>query len=680
MRHSSQRTSCALALTLLLAGCLQAQEASPYELLGESTQAAIWIPDAQEMVDGWERTELARLASDKEVAPFFEEKRKEIENRLMEAGWRLNIKPDDLEGFVTGQLLLGWSASPRVEAPAVDEEAAKDAPPKFKPQYWLQLVADIDRDAAKNKQLLEKIDTQLKQQKAEKARLEHNGIDVIKYILPRRPGGYIKPTSFVAIHEGKLLAADNEDGIKDLIDRLTGKATSPTLLNDHDFAESRKLAKISGEAHLEFFVRPLGFARVIRSIAGRNSKSGADMLVALENQGFTGIRAVSGEVIFGGKDLDVEYKGFVFADKPLEKSAKLLDFPNKALTSVPSFVGENIASYLSSNWNASEAFWAAEGLVDELAGAADFFKELIEALKSDPSGPQIDVRASLPLFTNDIIAITDAKEGEADVDSRRNMMAFKLKDPAKIAETLNNAMKKEPDARLVDFDGHVIWEKNPEQPEFEGFPGEDFPSDFGDDFGSDFGGQPAGQAPEANQWLNSWAITVYGDYLMFGSHTEIIKEAIVRSRSVEQSPLLGNAEYQRTLAAIDEFHGAAPKCSWRVLLPKQAYRIQYELFRQGKLSQSESMLSSILDRLVQEDEEQEIKEQKIQGDGLPTFSKIEGYLQPGGFSVRTENAGWSFGGMSLSKNWDKKKAPEAILGQATIETARPSQVTEATTR
>ncbi|MEM7560902.1 MAG: hypothetical protein AAF394_17400, partial [Planctomycetota bacterium] len=130
----------------------------------------------------------------------------------------------------------------------------------------------------------------------------------------------------------------------------------------------------------------------------------------------------------------------------------------------------------------------------------------------------------------------------------------------------------------------------------------------------------------------------------------------------------------------DEFHGAAPKCSWRVLLPKQAYRIQYELFRQGKLSQSESMLSSILDRLVQEDEEQKIKEQKIQGDGLPAFSKIEGYLQPGGFSFRTENAGWSFGGMSLSKNWDKKKAPEAIVGRATIETARPSQVTEATTR
>ncbi|MEM7478758.1 MAG: hypothetical protein AAF483_27560 [Planctomycetota bacterium] len=660
MLQSFHRIACTFAIITVGAASLPAQDSS-YDLLPEKTQAALWLPHAEKALSAWNNTELAKLATDKSIAPFFEEKRKEIEGRFMEAGWRLSVQPEDIGDYSTGQLLLGW--------------AAVDHPPK---PYTLMMVADVEDDEKQNAELLARIDEELKEQKAEKANLSHAGTDIVKYVLPRRPGELIKQSSYVAIKDGSLLATDDEAMIKELIDRVGGTLTKQQLSAEADFVKSRELAKLSGNADVEFFVRPLGFARIIRSIAGTRSKSDTDMLVALERQGFKSISAISGEFLIGNKDLDVEYNGYVYAKKPFDLSAKVLDFPNQASNEIPAFIGDKIASLIVTNWNAKDAFWTVEGLVDEITGTEGVFAEVIDGIKLDPNGPQIDIRKILPLFTNDIFSVSDTKEGDAEVDSRRNLMAFKLTDPAVLSKVLNRAMRGEPDAKEIEFKGHTIWAVSHNStnelevpPDFE-FGGLD------DDFG-DFGpprAQGNGNDKDEDHWLNSWAITVHGNYLVFASHIDLIKESIERSLQTDESPIYAHDDYQRVMGAIHKFHGSDPVCAWRVLFPKEAYRVQYELFRQGKLSESQSMLATILDRLLQTDDEIEDKVQKINGQGLPDFSTIEKYLQPGGFSIRTRNDGWSFGGMILSKNFQelKKKAPEP-KDDSEFETARSPQDT-----
>ena len=105
------------------------------------------------------------------------------------------------------------------------------------------------------------------------------------------------------------------------------------------------------------------------------------------------------------------------------------------------------------NWNAQDAFWSAEGLVDEIAGTEGVFNEVIEGIKSDPNGPRIDIRNVLPNFTNDIYSVSDAKAGEPEVDSRRNLLAFRLNDSAAMAKVLDKAMSNEPDAEQLEFSG-----------------------------------------------------------------------------------------------------------------------------------------------------------------------------------------------------------------------------------
>ncbi len=440
-----------------------------------------------------------------------------------------------------------------------------------------------------------------------------------------------------------LLVSDDEVLVKQLIDRALKPSTNGVLASDETFTRGRELAKMTGGGQVEYFVRPLGFARVIRSIGGKRSKSTADILAVLENQGFSAIQCICGEVKLGQTELDIEHHGYVCADRPLPKSAGVLDFPNEVCRDVPNFVGRNVSSFLAINWNAKEAFWKTAGLVDELAGTEGVFDEVIEGIKKDPNGPRIDIKDDvLPLLTNDIFSISDNKEGDADVDSRRNLIALKLNDSDAMSQVLNRAMQGEPDAELVEFEGVEIWQVVHHA-------ADEFSADGLDDFG-DFGAPAPAAAPNDPQpWLSNWAITVHDGYLMFASHVELIEESIHQAKMSESSPFIESADYQRVTRALSQVFGEADASAWRILRPQEAFRVQYELFRAGKIKQSKSMLASILDRLLQNDNEIESEEQEISGEGLPEFSKITKFLQPGGMVSRTTDFGWEFGSLLLSE-------------------------------
>lgn len=635
----------------MLSNPLWAQQKTAYELLPENTQGVVWIRSGEELLERWDRTQLSELLADKAVAPFFEGQRKEIEQKFLDAGWRLSVKPEDLADYVVGQMGFAWTAK-------------ADNP--LKP-FTLAMIADVENDVAINARMISDIEKQLDPAKTKKATQSHEGVTITKYTMPPRAGQLIPQDSYIAIHEGLFLSSDDEAGIRELIDRAKGKTVTGALAEEADFQRGRSLAKISGDGQLEYFVRPLGFARVIRAIGGKRSKNNSDMLAILENQGFDSIRCFCGELSIGGEELDIEHRGYVYAKRPLPKSAGILDFQNAVTREIPDFVGENISTFMSTNWNAKEAFWKTEGLVDELAGTPGVFDEVIEGIMKDPNGPQIDIANDvLPLLTNEIFSMSDSKQGDPAVDSSRNLIALRVTDSDKMARILNRAMKGEPDAELVKFEEHDIWQVI--HREDEDILGGDL------DFGDDFGAPPAASNAAAQQqpWLSNWAITVHKDFLIFASHAELIEEAILQSQTGNPSPMLEQKDYRRIVAAIADYYGDEDAAAWQMVRTDKAVRVRYELFRKGELRKSQSMLASILDRLIQPDSEIRTKEkdQKIRGEGLPPFEAISKYLQPSGLMVRATEDGWQFGSLLLS---EKFVVPPAAKRSAQIGTARASE-------
>jgi len=84
----------------------------------------------------------------------------------------------------------------------------------------------------------------------------------------------------------------------------------------------------------------------------------------------------------------------------------------------------------------------------------------------------------------------------------------------------------------------------------------------------------------------------------------------------------------------------------------EAFRPVYELLRQGKMPESETLLGRLLNRLMtQPDDEDEdiLRQQKIDGRQLPAFEMVRRYFGPAGTIIRSEEDGWFVVGASLSK-------------------------------
>jgi len=615
-----------------------------------ATGAAEWFPDETQgyariidfprFLERWKETQLGKLGQHERLKDFWEEQQKEIEGRFAEAGWQLNLKAEDIANVATGQAAIAWISKPQ------------------QPQkpYSVALIVEVTDKQLAVDALLLKVDAELKTRQATSKKVDYKGKSITQYTLPRGAGALVIHQSLYAVVDEYLLAADDLSALQSLIDAKTSGlgnslAKSPLFL--------KAMGRVPSPDHisdLEYFVRPIGLAKLLRSISGKPVSTQTDVLKVLDNQGFGKISAAVGRLRFSEDKFDIFHEAFVQTESPLPVSVQILDFPNLASKQIPSFVTPRASSFLSVAWNAKEAFWKVKSIVDEMAGQEGVFDSVIEGIQTDPVGPQIDIKNQvLPFITPEIIAISEIVE-PITPDSRRTLIAIRIDDPNRtLAAVLERAMTNEPDASPEDFEEYRIWKVTREDENDESLK---IDNDFGN-FGSNKGSKSKAKEVEEEPLLSNWAITIFSgknaegaieQFLMFASHAEMIKEAITAAMKTGEKELLENeADVQRVLKNLFPNENSETPSVWQINRSDKAFRMQYELFRQDKLPQSRSMLATILDRILRPKDELKNVNQRVKGDKLPPYELIEDYFMPGGSRVRTESDGWSYQGFILAK-------------------------------
>ena len=81
----------------------------------------------------------------------------------------------------------------------------------------------------------------------------------------------------------------------------------------------------------------------------------------------------------------------------------------------------------------------------------------------------------------------------------------------------------------------------------------------------------------------------------------------------------------------------------------ESYRANYELLKQGKLPEAETMLARLLNAWLGSHEEGVIRNQEIDGSKLPDFDLVKKYLGPGGLFAQSEEDGWWLVGCLLKR-------------------------------
>ena len=615
------RNTFILVLSLVMSTRLLAVEDLPraVDMFPAETQAFVWMPSSKSFLDNWAETELGKLAADERLKEFWISQQEEISNRFSNAGWQLSLRFDDLPEICSGQAAMGWIARPSIAA---------------KP-YSLGLIVDVAGRDSQVTAFLDRIQGEMDSKKATTESIALDGLSVKHYVLPKLANDTKIRDSYYVLSQGQLLAADDLETIKDLVKAQSGVQTGALSQSNIYKNVQSKIERDDHPSEIEYFVQPIGFGKLLRSVSGKQAKSQVDILKLLEGQGFDRILCAAGSVQLNKPDLDMHHQGFILREEELPTSVQILDFPNQEQLVPPSWISVNSAGVLGFSWNFSDAFPKFKGIVDAYIGDEQF-DEILDGIKRDPNGPQIDIKQELlPYIGTEFFAISEIVE-PITPESKRSLICIKLKDPDnKLSGVLNRYSKSEPGASTEDIGEYRIWKFSNEEEEEEIIEFNQVP------------GQGKEEEEEEKPLLNEWAVSIVDGYFVFASNPETLTKVIANAQNKDIQGEFERLEAVQAVRAMQKklVHGNGFSFS-EVDLADRSFEMQYELFRQGILPQSRSLLALVLERILKTDKS---KAQELQGNKLPPFDQVKQFFTPTGMVIRTEKDGWGIDGFILGK-------------------------------
>ncbi len=626
-------------------------------LLPKTTRGYVSILDVDALREKWEKTQLGALARDPAMQPFVEDLKRQIKDRLSQTGVRLGISWSDLEDVYGGEVCVA------VIQPDADPE-----------QHALVMIVDITDHRRQAEELLEKIWQNQRAKGATKRTESMAGVDVtvLSVVDPKVEGE--RRDVFYAIHADRLAVADHAAEMGALLKRLGGDK-SATLEAVPAFAEIMQQGlQAERDGEIRWFVEPFGYAETLRAVSPPSERK-QDLIKVLSNQGFReAIGGVGGHVFLAEGKHDILHRTLVYAP-PVERkeddqattryrlAARMLDFPNTADLEPHSFIPPTTATFVSLSWEMTKAFEYSRSLVNELIGAKedqDLFEEVIRSLATDPDGPRVDIEKEIVAHLATRGTVISEPRLPVTTKSEQIIAMVELKNEEPVRKAINRLMESDADAKKHIIGDIIVWEIVPEEPPVE-IPELEI---LNDPFDPDLGVDAKDAEEEAEKKLavpKNSAITVANGHLIVSNHIEYLKKFLTQPADVKG--LGTSTDYAAVLAALKGL-GADADAARLFTRTDLAYRTTYELIREGKMPEAETMLGKLLNRILTPEDSDEPREQQIDGSKLPPFEAVAKYLGPAGTYVRTVENGWFASGCLLRRGDVVSQASSSSVEQS----------------
>ena len=143
-------------------------------------------------------------------------------------------------------------------------------------------------------------------------------------------------------------------------------------------------------------------------------------------------------------------------------SMRMLQLPNMPGFEPQSWVPRMSASYATLQLEIDKAFDNVGPLFDAIQDHEDAWANTLEGWKTDPYGPQVDVRKEFIANLGQRITLVTDYDTPIAVKSERSCSPIEAKNEKALAETLEKWMTKEPDVERREVGQYVIWERVPE--------------------------------------------------------------------------------------------------------------------------------------------------------------------------------------------------------------------------
>lgn len=595
-------------------------------LVPDTTVGFIAIPDMATLNERWGQTQLGQLVQDEAMRPFVEDIKRQFQDRLARQGVHLGIQIEDLKEIAGGEVGL-----------------AAIQPGRDPSKFAFAIIADIAEHEAKAREMLASVARKLVKDGATQSQENQGRDQVTVFTFPKKKNGSRAVQVLWVVHGNHLVACDSRDELRAIIGRLDGQKNK--TLADHPAYQGvmSHLPSTSEAAQARWFVDPFGYATLVRA-ASAAKKPERDFLKILINQGFAAVQGIGGNVYLAGQGHDLMHRTFIYAPatqsgaEKYKLAARMLDLPNQSSLAPQAWIPRDIDAFVTLSWNMKSAFWKAESLVDEVAEDPGFFRSMINNMRTDEQGPMIDVEKDLVQHLGQRATIITDNRLPITTKSERFMVALELTRPDVVARTIAKVMSKDPDAKKRVFDGQVIWEIINDDTTVEV---ERLNID-----GAGLGGGDEGTEEPSRPMLPNSAITVAQGHLIIASHVDYVVDVLKR---VSQSGSLSSTpDFQRMTAELEKLDAASDSARF-FARTDESYRPAYELVRQGKMPEAESLFGKLLNQMLGSNEDGSPRHQQIDGSKMPDFERVQRYLGPIGGFMRSEVDGWSITGCILPK-------------------------------
>ena len=634
-----------LLVLLLTVQTAPSRAAHPSEsLLPSTTNGYLSVADVDLLREKWSETQLGQMVEDPVMEPFIEDLGEQLRNKVGQTKVRLSIAIDDLEGVYGGEVCLA-----RIQ-PGGDEE-----------QHAIALLVDITGHRQQADALLAQVNKDLARDGAKKSVRTVRAVTVTGFVLPRERGQTKSREAYYFIHDDCLVATDHQATAEDILGRFFEPGNA--LQDVPAFQASMKRCQEAvgdTQPHARWFVEPFGYVQTARAAAGGRKKRGTDLLKVLARQGFSAIQGIGGYVSFSTNGHEIVHRTFIYAPRvnatgeKYDLAMRILDFPNLAPVTPQAWVPHYVTNYLTLNWKMKEAFEYSKTLVDDVAGAP-VFDDILDSLKHDPNGPRVDLREGLVWHLGErAIFLTDYRL-PIEPTCERWLAALEVTNAEVVAATLDKAMRPDPDARRREIGGRTVWEivQNTAPAEVEELDIESL--GFGD-----FEEEEEEEEEDRGPLLSHAAFTVAHGHLMVASHLDFLEDILLPGDAPQA--LEKTKDYVMVDNALKQLGAGNDRVQYFTRTDK-AYHPTYELIRQGKMPESETLFASLLNRILGPEEEGVLREQEVEGEKLPEYHLIRDYLGPSGLFIHSEDDGWYAAGSLLTKPTNGMEAAGPIVSR-----------------
>lgn len=569
------------------------------------------IPDVVRLSNQFDKTDIGILAAQPSMKPFQDSIAEQVSSGPLKE--RLGITLNDLRNVANGEVAFGI-IYPNKELLAI------------------ALMANISNHAAEANQLINKVSLNIQQKN--NGRVVRNQVGTALFIQLDFVDDNSKNQKIVYILDSDLLiVCDNLMIAKLLWQKASNNAAVASVKPIAASAYYQMIKRRSIDQNEAFnFIQIDRYAEALKLLADKYSVgnlSSKSPTEGMKKSGLICFRAAGGSLqLKPSPGFNRFVKGYIYAPKPWTGSMNMFELINVPCPEPPAWVSSKVSSFTAIQINPDLIYDNIAPIFDAYFGDGEqgVWADVVEGLEQDPMGPQINLKNDLVrYFDGQTLVIRQALE-PLGPESECSAYALRVKDVNAVRSALEKLFNGDKTIQPDKLGQYNIWQCVPKKKTSSAM---NIPTP---------GKKEKPEGPMAHA-----VIAVENGYLIIASKKEFLAQLL----STPAQSLKDSIGFKRTMAVAQKRCGNSA-CVWGYSPLENSYRLNYELFKEGKSVDSKTMLTRIVKAISGAEKPNQKPTIKVDGSSLPPFDQIKTYFGTSGSIFKMEEDGYSFEEFVLS--------------------------------